>query len=120
MSDRGRSPSPAGSGGPSGSGRRPSQSPAGSAGGYAKPLGYDPAKPLKQQDQGNTRMELPPDAYISETKKDMFTLRKGRFNTEGKPEQIEVNQYRMTKFDFSKKIYQYDVSIHHLYTLVRC
>jgi hypothetical protein len=56
-------------------------------------------------------MELPPDAYISETKKDMFTLRNNRFNTEGKPEQIEVNQYRMTKFDFSKKIYQYDVSI---------
>ncbi|KAI1065426.1 hypothetical protein LB507_000045 [Fusarium sp. FIESC RH6] len=111
MSDRGRSSSPAGSGGPSGSGRRPSQSPSASAGGYAKPLGYDPAKPLKQQDQGNTRMELPPDAYISETKKDMFTLRKGRFNTEGKPEQIEVNQYRMTKFDFSKKIYQYDVVI---------
>ena len=65
-------------------------------------------------------MELPPDAYISETKKDMFTLRNGRFNTEGKPEQIEVNQYRMTKFDFSKKIYQYDVSIPQLYTIVRC
>ncbi|KAL4730323.1 Protein argonaute [Fusarium chlamydosporum] len=119
MSDRGRSPSPARSGGPSGSGRQSSKSPArsatgsagGSAGGYAKPLGYDPAKPQRQEDQGNTRMELPPDAYISETKKDMFTLRNGRFNTEGRPEQIEVNQYRMTKFDFSKKIYQYDVVI---------
>jgi hypothetical protein len=55
-------------------------------------------------------MELPPDAYVSETKKDLFTLRNGKFNTEGKPEQIEVNQYRMTKFDFSKKIHQYDVS----------
>ncbi|KAM0503725.1 hypothetical protein ACHAP8_002966 [Fusarium lateritium] len=115
MSDRGRSPAP---GGPSGSGRRPSQSPArsatgsagGPAGGYAKPLGYDPARlVVKQEDQGNTRMELPPDAYISETKKDMFTLREGRFNTEAKPEMIEVNQYRMTKFDFNKKIYQYDV-----------
>jgi eukaryotic translation initiation factor 2C len=57
-------------------------------------------------------MELPPDAYISETKKDMFTLREGRFNNEGRSEFIEVNQYRMTKFDFNKKIYQYDVSIH--------
>jgi eukaryotic translation initiation factor 2C len=118
MSDRGRSPSPAGPGSSSGSGRRPSQSPARSASGsaagrpagYAKPLGFDPAKPQKQEDQGNTRMELPPDAYVMETKKDLFTLRNGRFNTEGKAEMIEVNQYRMTKFDFSKKIYQYDVS----------
>ncbi|KAF4453519.1 hypothetical protein F53441_3832 [Fusarium austroafricanum] len=120
MSDRGRSSSPAGSGGPSQSGRRPSQSPARSATGSAaagpstgfpKPLGFDPAKTPGQDNQGNTRMELPPDAYVSETKKDLFTLRKGRFNTEGKPEQIEVNQYRMTKFDFNKKIHQYDVSL---------
>jgi eukaryotic translation initiation factor 2C len=123
MSDRGRSPSPAGSGGPSGSGRRPSQSPArsasgsaagGAAIGYQKPLGFDPAKPQGQDAQGNTRMELPPDAYVSETKKDLFTLRNGRFNTEGKAEQIEVNQYRMTKFDYNKKIYQYDVSSSHM------
>jgi hypothetical protein len=59
-------------------------------------------------------MELPPDAYVSETKKDLFTLRNGRFNTEGKPEQIEVNQYRMTKFDYNKKIFQYDVSSFHM------
>ncbi|KAJ4271702.1 Protein argonaute [Fusarium torreyae] len=120
MSDRGRSPSPAGSGGPSGSGRRPSQSPArsatgsaagGPAAGWSKGPGFDPAKPQGQEDKGNTRMELPPDAYVSETKKDLFTLRNGKFNTEGKPEHIEVNQYRMTKFDFSKKIYQYDVFI---------
>ena len=55
-------------------------------------------------------MELPPDAYVSETKKDLFTLRGKRLNTEGKAESVEVNQYRMTKFDFTKKIYQYDVS----------
>lgn len=54
-------------------------------------------------------MELPPDAYVPETRKDAFTLRGNKLNTEGKPEQIEVNQYRMTKFDFTKKIYQYDV-----------
>ncbi|KAH7273919.1 hypothetical protein MRS44_000638 [Fusarium solani] len=120
MSDRGRSPGPSGLGGSSGSGRRPSQSPGGStarsssrgpAAGWAQGPGFDPAKPQQQQDQGNTRMELPPDAYVSETKKDLFTLRNGKFNTEGKPEQIEVNQYRMTKFDFSKKIHQYDVFI---------
>lgn len=55
-------------------------------------------------------MELPADAYIMDTKKSQFALRENKFNTEGKKEMIEVNQYRMTKFDFSKKIYQYDVS----------
>ncbi|KAM5355683.1 hypothetical protein ACJ41O_002329 [Fusarium nematophilum] len=120
MSDRGRSPSPAGPGGPSGPERRPSQSPSrsparsaasGPAAGWTKGPGFDPAKPQRQEDQGNTRMELPPDAYVSETKKDLFTLRGKQLNTEGKPEQIEVNQYRMTKFDFTKKIHQYDVFI---------
>lgn len=57
-------------------------------------------------------MELPPDAYVSETKKDMFILRGNKFNTEGKPADMLVNQYRMKKFDFTKKIYQYDVSVH--------
>ncbi|KAF5020355.1 hypothetical protein F66182_7627 [Fusarium sp. NRRL 66182] len=111
MSDRGRSPSPAGPGGPpQSSSRSPSASAAGGpSSGWAQGPGFDPAKPQGQQDKGNTRMELPPDAYVSETKKDLFTLRNGRFNTEGKPEPIEVNQYRMTKFDFSKKIHQYDV-----------
>jgi eukaryotic translation initiation factor 2C len=74
-------------------------------------MGVDPAKPKDDPEKrGNTRMELPPDAYITDSNKDVFPLRKG-FNTEGKPEIIEVNQYRMTKFDFNKKIYQYDVSI---------
>ncbi|KAH8735189.1 Piwi domain-containing protein [Ilyonectria robusta] len=121
MSDRGRSPSPSGQGGPSGE-RRPSQSPsrarpdspsrassdkAGS--GWKQGPGFDPARGPPKQEKGNTRMELPPDAYIPETRKDAFTLRGNKLNTEGKPEQIEVNQYRMTKFDFTKKIYQYDV-----------
>lgn len=55
-------------------------------------------------------MELPPDAYVSETKKDLFTLRGKNYNTEGTMTKIEVNQYRMTKFDFKKDIFQYDVS----------
>lgn len=40
----------------------------------------------------------------------MFATRGNKFNTEGRAEKVEVNQFRMTKFDFSKKIYQYDVS----------
>ncbi|KPM33983.1 Protein argonaute [Neonectria ditissima] len=123
MSDRGRrSPSPSGQGSSSGE-RRPSKSPSrgrpdspsgpgsGKPGsGWAKGPGFDPARPAAKQERGNTRMELPPDAYVSETKKDLFTLRGNRVNTEGRPEPVEVNQYRMTKFDFTKKIYQYDVS----------
>lgn len=56
-------------------------------------------------------MELPADAYITDTKKSQFALRENRFNTEGKKEMVEINQYRMKNFDFSKKIYQYDVSL---------
>lgn len=56
-------------------------------------------------------MELPPDAYLSnEDRKDVFAIRGNKFNTEGRAEKVEVNQFRMTKFDFGKKIYQYDVS----------
>lgn len=56
-------------------------------------------------------MELPPDAYVPDTQKSMFALRGNRVNTEGKPSIVEVNQYRMKAFDFSKKIHQYDVRI---------
>ena len=122
MSDRGRSPGP---GGPSGPGSRagsPSRSDAPGSSlqeKWPQGPGYDPARGAKTQEKGNTRMELPPDAYVSETKKDLFTLRGNKFNTEGKPDKVEVNQYRMTKFDFTKKIYQYDVSLPHL-TYLKC
>lgn len=78
--------------------------------GWKKGLGFDPAKPADHgQDRGNTRMELPADAYVSDTKKSLFAQRGSKLNTEGKTDVIEVNQYRMTNFDFSKKIFQYDV-----------
>ncbi|TWU78208.1 hypothetical protein ED733_007930 [Metarhizium rileyi] len=124
MSDRGRSPAPSGQG--SSGSRHPSRAPQGSApgsragspsrpasgpSGWAAGPGYDPAKPASQPDKGNTRMELPPDAYVTEALKDVFALRGNKFNTEGSSAMIEVNQYRMKKFDFSKKIYQYDVII---------
>lgn len=80
------------------------------ASGWTQGPGFDPAKPAASDRKSNTRMELPPDAYVSDTKKSSFALRGNKFNTEGKPDVIEVNQYRMAKFDFSKKIYQYDVS----------
>ena len=76
-------------------------------------MGFDPAKPAAKEDKGNTRMELPPDAYVSDAQKSRFTLRGNKLNTEGKPAAVEVNQYRMKTFDFSKKIFQYDVCAHH-------
>lgn len=126
MSERGRSPGPAGSG--DGSKRQSSKSPSGRSGRSASPSrsaaggpasgwvqgpGHDPARTggSQQKDKGNTRMELPPDAYVSETKKDLFMMRGNKFNSEGKNAEMMVNQYRMKKFDFSKKIYQYDVRI---------
>ncbi|EGX96643.1 eukaryotic translation initiation factor 2C 2 [Cordyceps militaris CM01] len=80
--------------------------------GWTEGPGFDPARmggPTRKA--GNTRMELPPDAYVSDTQKSMFTLRGNNLNTEGSPAVVEVNQYRMTKFDFTKKIYQYDVAL---------
>lgn len=76
-------------------------------------MGFDPAKPESSDRKGNTRMELPADAYVTnEAQKDVFAIRGNKFNTEGRLEMVEVNQFRMTKFDFNKKIYQYDVSCH--------
>lgn len=127
MADRGRPPHAAG--GPP-SARAPSQvsaarsvdasrvasparSAAGQAGqaGWTQGPGFDPARMgALIKTGGNTRMELPPDAYVSDTQKSLFTLRGNNLNSEGSPAVVEVNQYRMTKFDFTKKIYQYDVS----------
>lgn len=76
-------------------------------------MGFDPAKSAPKEEKGNTRMELPADAYITATAKSEFVMRDNRFNTEGKPTFVEVNQYRMKSFDFSKKIYQYDVCTLH-------
>lgn len=56
-------------------------------------------------------MELPPDAYTTGNKTS-FTARGNKLNSEGTPDMVHVNQYRMKKFDFSKKIYQYDVCQH--------
>lgn len=118
MSDRGRSPGPSGSGpgsGPRGPSGSRGSSPASAAGRGPVPQwkegpGYDPARMDKPKDKGNTRMELPPDAYATDAKKSMFAVRGNKFNTEGTPDLVHVNQYRMKKFDFNKKVYQYDVS----------
>ncbi|KAK2609134.1 Protein argonaute [Conoideocrella luteorostrata] len=108
MSSRGRSPTPS-AGGRSGP-PSPSRSGPGPSG-WVAPMGHDPARSNVQRDKGNTRMELPPDAYVSDTKKGMFALRGNKFNSEGSKAIVEVNQYRMKKFNFSQKIYQYDVII---------
>uniref|UniRef100_A0A8H7NIM4 Uncharacterized protein n=1 Tax=Bionectria ochroleuca TaxID=29856 RepID=A0A8H7NIM4_BIOOC len=70
-----------------------------------------PAVVPPAQKSGNTRMELPPDAYVSDTQKSRFALRGTKFNTEGKPAQIAVNQYRLKSLNYDGKIHQYDVSV---------
>ena len=122
MSDRGRSSA---SGGP-GSERQKSQSPTRTTsrgasparsqgpgqGGFGPGMGYDPARLSdKSREKGNTRMELPPDAYATDSTKEMFPVRGNKLNTQGRSEMIEVNQYRLKSFDFKKNIYQYDVSL---------
>lgn len=121
MSDRGDSPSrrpgsrdssPSRPGSSGGDRPRASSGASGSQPtGYPAPLGFDPARENQEKDKrGNTRMELPPDAYTSPDQQNMFALRGNKFNTQGKPDTVLVNQYRMTKFNFNKTIYQYDVS----------
>lgn len=97
---------------PSAGSRPPSraQSP-GPPSGYPQGIGYDPAKPTSSDDRGNTRMELPPDAYVADIKKSSFALRGKKLNSEGSPAALQVNQYRMTKFDPNVKVYQYDVCL---------
>lgn len=128
MSERGRSPGPSGQGGDTQRGSRspsvrsgtqrgpgsPSRSGSqGPAAGWVQGPGHDPARSAggQRQEGPNTRLELPPDAYVSDTKKDMFIVRGNKFNTEGKPAEMLVNQYRMKKFDYTKKIFQYDISV---------
>jgi eukaryotic translation initiation factor 2C len=54
-------------------------------------------------------MELGPEAYTSGNA-DKFTMRGQKYNTEGVTDMVGANQYRLKTFDFSKKIYQYDVN----------
>ncbi|KAG6012482.1 hypothetical protein E4U43_007782 [Claviceps pusilla] len=110
MSQRGRSPAPSAAA-PSGSRTGSAAPSAGRPSGWVAGPGFDPARSTTQQDKGNTRMELPPDAYVLDAQKDIFALRGNKYNTDGSKAIVEVNQYRMTKFDFAKKIFQYDVSI---------
>ncbi|KAG6027619.1 hypothetical protein E4U41_000880 [Claviceps citrina] len=110
MSQRGRSPAPPAPG-PSGSGHGSPARPGSGAAGWIAGPGFDPARGTSSQSKGNTRMELPPDAYVLDDQKEIFALRGNKFNTEGSKIIVEVNQYRMTKFNFAMKIYQYDVII---------
>ena len=71
-------------------------------------LGSDPGR-LQADKKTNTRIELGPEAYTSGNA-DKFTERGQKYNTEGVQDMVGSNQYRMKTFDFSKKIYQYDVS----------
>lgn len=112
MSDRRRSPA-LGSGPGSRSGAQ-SQSPSRSGRGspslpkqspYGPGLGYDPAKSgvaVSGRRQDNKRLDLPADAFMDH-KQGTFPLRGNKFNTEGRQDMVEVNQYRMTQFDFQKR-----------------
>lgn len=65
------------------------------------------------QDSGklNARIELPLDACASETKKDIFISHGSEYNNfECTIRKVEVNECRMTKFDFKKDINWYDLS----------
>ncbi|KAF9873507.1 eukaryotic translation initiation factor 2c [Colletotrichum karsti] len=85
---------------------------------FGPSMGFDPAKPTggaQEKDQGNTRIDLPAEAYtVGADSKNAggvpFAKRPG-YNTSGKACNLEVNQYRVKSWNDKMSIYQYDVSI---------
>ncbi|KAM0324838.1 hypothetical protein ACHAQA_007804 [Verticillium albo-atrum] len=101
-------------------GGSPARSRSGSQSGkpnFPKPLGYDPAKPPPKpdQDKGNTRLDLPPEAYMSAERLrnpgfQPFAKRPG-FNKTGTPVPLEVNQFKVASWNIECRIYQFDITI---------
>ncbi|KAL2889843.1 Piwi domain-containing protein [Ceratocystis lukuohia] len=59
--------------------------------------------------RGNTRIDLPAEAYLDPSSSIVYPRRPG-YNSVGAEINIEINQFRIMSFDKSKKIWQYDVS----------
>ncbi|PKS13025.1 hypothetical protein jhhlp_000366 [Lomentospora prolificans] len=102
-------------------GRSPALSRAGSTSGspsaekgktpFGRGMGYDPAKPEQiPKNKFNSRVDLPPEAYMKEPIDNRFTKRPG-FNTTGRVISVDVNQFAVTSINQSLKIYQYDISV---------
>lgn len=72
-------------------------------------MGKDPAR-LEPERKVFQRVELPADAYALD-RPDFFLSRPKKFNESGQAANIEVNQYKVTSFDFSKTVHQYAVSV---------
>ncbi|KAM0278769.1 hypothetical protein ACHAQH_004960 [Verticillium albo-atrum] len=84
---------------------------------FPAPLGYDPAKPAPKpdQDKGNTRLDLPPEAYMSAERLQNpgfqpFAKRPG-FNKTGTPVPLEINQFKVAAWSTDCRIYQFDITI---------
>ncbi|KAF3360877.1 hypothetical protein VDGD_10484 [Verticillium dahliae] len=101
-------------------GSSPQRSQSGSQSGkpsFPPTLGYDPAKPAvkPEQDRGNTRLDLPPEAYMSAERLknpgfQPFAKRPG-FNKTGTPVPLEINQFKVASWSTDCRIYQFDISI---------
>ncbi|TAQ85545.1 hypothetical protein B7494_g6138 [Chlorociboria aeruginascens] len=75
---------------------------------FGPSLGYDPAKPAGKMTRiTNTRVELPAVAYSYEFSSHLPN--RPAINTSGKPVNIRVNQFKVTKWP-SQDVYQYDIN----------
>ncbi|KAI1333450.1 Piwi domain-containing protein [Xylariaceae sp. FL0016] len=86
----------------------------GGPGGYAKPMGYDPARdrpPMTETEIIAKRVDLPADAYkpTGGGEPTRFTERPG-FNSIGKPITLNLNCFPVESYQ-DKDIYQYDVIV---------
>ncbi|KAI0475142.1 eukaryotic translation initiation factor [Xylariaceae sp. FL0804] len=82
-------------------------------GGFADPLGYDPARSrpaLSAAELVGKRVDLPADAYISTAKEAARFAARPSFNTMGKAIKVQLNIFPVTKWE-DKDIVQYDLTI---------
>ncbi|KAL5606798.1 hypothetical protein BROUX41_003178 [Berkeleyomyces rouxiae] len=59
--------------------------------------------------RGNTRLDLPAEAYLDATSSIVYPRRPG-YNTAGQDINVDINQFRIMDFDKSIKVWQYDIS----------
>lgn len=76
-------------------------------------MGFDPARDQiaeskRREKEVPNRMDLPPEAFVTDGKKPIFAARPG-YNEKDKPVNIRVNQYRVEQTN-AVTVYQYSVS----------
>ncbi|KAL1899214.1 Protein argonaute [Sporothrix stenoceras] len=81
---------------------------------FVQGMGFDPARDKMEESRRRekevpNRMDLPPEAFVTDGKKPLFAARPG-YNEKDRPVNIRVNQYRVEQTN-AVTVYQYAVSL---------